>query len=114
MYILFKDNIAHRSCLFRTEEIPKFFIETHVVCWEYITFYNLHFTPLHRGTTDTVSKSKTSLPVYTLALFGFAERYRNRIVICFRKSRTMALGSTQPLREMITRNISWGVKAAGV
>jgi hypothetical protein len=27
--------------------------------------------------------------------------------------RTMALGSTQPLTEMNTRNISWGVKAAG-
>jgi len=26
----------------------------------------------------------------------------------------MALGSTQPLTEMNTRNISWGVKAAGV
>jgi len=25
----------------------------------------------------------------------------------------MALGSTQPLTEMSTRNISWGVKAAG-
>jgi hypothetical protein len=24
-----------------------------------------------------------------------------------------ALGSTQPLTEIITRNISWGVKAAG-
>jgi hypothetical protein len=28
-------------------------------------------------------------------------------------SRTMALGSTQPLTEMSIRNISWGVKAAG-
>jgi hypothetical protein len=28
-------------------------------------------------------------------------------------SRTMALGSTQPLTETSTRNISWGVKAAG-
>jgi len=28
--------------------------------------------------------------------------------------RTIALGSTQPLTEMSTRNISWGVKAAGV
>jgi len=28
-------------------------------------------------------------------------------------SRTMALGLTQPLREMSTSNISWGVKAAG-
>jgi len=27
--------------------------------------------------------------------------------------RTMALGLTQPLAEMSTRNISWGVKAAG-
>jgi hypothetical protein len=27
--------------------------------------------------------------------------------------RTMALGSTQPLTEMSTRNISWGVNAAG-
>jgi hypothetical protein len=25
----------------------------------------------------------------------------------------MALGSTQPLTEMSTRNISWGVKAVG-
>jgi hypothetical protein len=36
-------------------------------------------------------------------------------VICLNPSgRTMALGSTQPLTEMSTRNISWGVKAAGV
>jgi len=27
--------------------------------------------------------------------------------------RTIALGLTQPLREMSTRNISWGVKEAG-
>ena len=27
--------------------------------------------------------------------------------------RTMSLGSTQPLTDMSTRNISWGVKAAG-
>jgi len=27
--------------------------------------------------------------------------------------RTMALGSTQPLTEMSTKNVSWGVKAAG-
>ena len=33
---------------------------------------------------------------------------------CFNpSSRTMALGSTQPLTEMSTRNIPWGVKAAG-
>jgi len=27
--------------------------------------------------------------------------------------RTMVLGSTQPLTEMSSRSISWGVKAAG-
>jgi hypothetical protein len=30
-----------------------------------------------------------------------------------RFGRTMALGSTQPLTEMSTRNLSWWVKAAG-
>jgi hypothetical protein len=30
-----------------------------------------------------------------------------------RFGRTVALGSTQPLTEMSTRNLSWGVKAAG-
>jgi hypothetical protein len=36
------------------------------------------------------------------------------IVYSFRPyRRTMALGLTQPLTEMSTRNISWGVKAAG-
>jgi hypothetical protein len=29
-----------------------------------------------------------------------------------RSGRTMAMGSTQPLTEMSTRNISWGVKVA--
>ena len=31
----------------------------------------------------------------------------------FPSDRTMALGSTQPLTEMTTGSISWGVKAAG-
>ena len=31
----------------------------------------------------------------------------------FSSDRTMALGSTQPLTEMSTGSISWGVKAAG-
>jgi hypothetical protein len=30
-----------------------------------------------------------------------------------RSGRTMALGSTQPLTEMRTRNLSWSVKADG-
>ena len=32
---------------------------------------------------------------------------------CHLAGRAMALGLTQPLTEMSTRNISWGVKAAG-
>ena len=36
--------------------------------------------------------------------FLFSEEY------CFV---SMALGSTQPLTEMSTRNVSWGVKVAG-
>jgi hypothetical protein len=30
-----------------------------------------------------------------------------------KSGRTLALGLTQPLTEMISMNISWGVKAAG-
>jgi hypothetical protein len=39
---------------------------------------------------------------------------RSGIFHCHNPSdRTIALGSTQPLTEMSTRNISWGVKSAG-
>ena len=31
----------------------------------------------------------------------------------YSSGRTMALGSTQPLTEMSTSKVSWGVKAAG-
>jgi hypothetical protein len=33
--------------------------------------------------------------------------------LCHPSGRTMALGSTQPLTEMNTRDISWVLKAAG-
>jgi len=32
---------------------------------------------------------------------------------CNSSGHTMALGSTQPVTEMSTRDVSWGVKAAG-
>jgi hypothetical protein len=44
-----------------------------------------------------------SIPDGVIGIFHWHHRF----------SRTMALGSTQPLTEMSTRNISWGVKAAG-
>ena len=40
---------------------------------------------------------------------GVVGIYHGHIPFC----RTMALGLTQPLTEMSTRNISWGVNAAG-
>ena len=39
-------------------------------------------------------------------VFGIFHRHNH-------SGRAMALGLTQPLTEMSTRNISWGVKAAG-
>jgi hypothetical protein len=44
-----------------------------------------------------------SIPDGVIGIFHWHNRF----------GRTMALGSTQPLTEMNTRNISWGVKAAG-
>ena len=44
-----------------------------------------------------------SIPVGVIAIFHSHNPF----------GRTMALGSTQPLKEMSSRNISWGVKAAG-
>jgi hypothetical protein len=45
---------------------------------------------------------------------GFDFRWCHWIFHCHNPfGRTMALRSTQPLTEMSTRNISWGVKAAG-
>jgi len=47
---------------------------------------------------------------------GFTVSYFNINYFIHRTNpsgRTMALGLTQPLTEMITRNTSWGVQAAG-
>ena len=49
-----------------------------------------------------VGRSRARFPMVSLEFF-----------IDNRSGRTMALGSTQPLTEMSTRNISWGVKVAG-
>jgi len=51
----------------------------------------------------TSRKVAGSIPDVVIGIF----RWRNPW------DRTMALGLTQPLREMSTRNISWGVNAAG-
>jgi hypothetical protein len=55
------------------------------------------------GTTLQTGTSRVRFPMVSLELIPWHKR----------SGRTVALGSTQPLTEMSTRNISWGVKAAG-
>jgi hypothetical protein len=52
---------------------------------------------------STSRKIASSIPHGVIRIFHLHNPY----------GRTMALGSTQPLTEMSTRNIFWGVKAAG-
>jgi hypothetical protein len=54
---------------------------------------------MHRAASR---KFAGSIPVGVIAIF-----HKHNL-----SSRNMALGLTQPLTEMSTRNISWGVKAA--
>jgi len=55
------------------------------------------------GTALQAGKSRFRIPVGVTGIFHWYNT----------SGRTMALGFTQPLTEMSTRNISWGVKAAG-
>jgi hypothetical protein len=55
------------------------------------------------GTTLLTGTSRGRFPMVSLELIPWHNRF----------GRTMALELTQPLTEMSTRNISWGVKAAG-
>jgi hypothetical protein len=58
---------------------------------------------LHEWHCATRRKVAGSIPDGVIGIF----HWQNPI------GRTMALGSTQPLTEMCTRSISWGLKAAG-
>ena len=55
------------------------------------------------GTALQVRRSRVSIPDGVIGIFHWHNP----------SGRTMALGSTQPLTEMSTANISWGQKAAG-
>ena len=57
-----------------------------------------------RGTALQPGRLRVHFPMVSLQFF---------VAIILLPHRTMALGSTQPLTEMCTRNISWGVKASG-
>jgi hypothetical protein len=52
---------------------------------------------------DTSRKVAGSIPDVVIGIFHWHNP----------SGRTMVLGSTKPLTEISTRNISWGVKAAG-
>ena len=53
------------------------------------------------------------LPLCTSNLINTISRYDATHIALMNSVCSTALGSTQPLIEMSTRNISWGVKAAG-
>jgi hypothetical protein len=55
------------------------------------------------GTEVQTGRSRVRFPMVSVDFF----HWHNPV------GRTVALGSTQPLTEMSTRNISWGVNAAG-
>ena len=84
------------------------------ICWRVLIFLD-HFTwisvcvtgvrggAVRWGTALQVGRSRVRFPMVSLRII-----HRHNP-----SSRTMALGSTQPLTEMSTRNISCGVKEAG-
>ena len=57
-----------------------------------------------QGTKLQAGRSRVRFPMVSLEIFYWHNP----------SGRTIVLESTQPLTEMSTRNISWGVKAAGV
>jgi hypothetical protein len=68
--------------------------------------YSMMYQSLWRswlGTALQVGRSRVRFPIVSLEFF----------IVNNCCGRTMALGLTQPLTEMSTRNIPWGVKAAG-
>jgi len=85
------------SAFFR--DFPWLYLQNISVKWR----YGVRGSPVGWGTALQVGRSRLRFPMVSLEFF-FG---RNP------SGRTMALGFTQPLTEMSTRNISWEVKAAG-
>jgi len=77
-------------------------------CWSYI-YSVLTCTGARCWWRTWLRHSATSRKVAGSILDGVTGIFHGRNP----SGRTMALGLTQPLTEMSTRNISWGVKAAG-
>jgi hypothetical protein len=80
----------------------------HTVLQIFIIYYNILYIWGTRWRSwlrhcSTSRKVAGSIPERVIGIF----RWHNPF------GRTIALGSTQPLTEMSTRNTSWGVKAAG-
>jgi hypothetical protein len=80
----------------------------------FVIFLSTHSSPPH------FSNYSLSIGMHTVAQLVEALRYESegrwfdsRWCHPNPSARPMTLGSTQPLAEMSTRNISWGVKEAG-
>jgi hypothetical protein len=58
---------------------------------------------------------RVSTQLQLTIIYNYFENYNLSVflIYCNPSGRTMALGLTQPLTKMSTRNISWGVKAVG-
>jgi len=106
MKINIKCMITYRLFLLRLRN------NTHTICRENQNTYFIANTffflgarggAVGWGTALQAGRSRVRFPMVTLDFFHWHNP-------C---GRTMALGLTQPLTETSTRNISWGVKAAG-
>jgi hypothetical protein len=88
---------------------------THIDSYFHLAFRQSKHTSVKK---IVIHSSACIINVHTLARGKIARSIPNSVIGIFHclnpSGSTMALGSTQPLREMSARNISWRVKAAGV
>ena len=86
--------------IFRDQRLS-LYCEEHVYTYTYLIAQRLYMT--YSCYCATSRKVAGSIPDGVIGIFHWRNPSR----------RTMALGVTQPLTEMSTRNISWGVKVPG-
>ena len=105
-------SVYHLNCLFITvcvtyvsqgKQTTTIILGLWCVPIQIILLYLKRRSAVGWGTALQVGRSRVRLPMVSLEFFNWH----------IQSGRAVALGSTQPLTKMRTRNISWGVKAAG-